>query len=242
MFINPGGPGDSGVALVRGDPAGFDALGGGRFDVVSWDPRGTNASTRVRCFRSQRSEARFWAGAAIPTTNAASERFRAQDRRSGAALRRGQRLAPAPHLDRRHRPRPRPPARPDRRGEAHLRRPLLRHLSRPDLRQPVPRPGPGDAARRHRRRGPSTRRGPRRGSPATSARPTRSSTSSSRSATAPDRSAARSPVGRQTAAERVERLFARVKRAPIPAPGCGRRSRRARSSATAICCSRSSSR
>ena len=75
MFINPGGPGDTGVGLVSGDPDGLDAFGGGRFDVVSWDPRGTNASTRVRCFRSQRSESRFWAGASIPTTNAASERF-----------------------------------------------------------------------------------------------------------------------------------------------------------------------
>ena len=76
LFITPGGPGDSGLALVRGDPAGLDAWGDGRFDVVSWDPRGSNASTPVRCFRSKRSEARFWAGAAIPTTRAASERFR----------------------------------------------------------------------------------------------------------------------------------------------------------------------
>ena len=58
-----------------GRPRGIDAFGGGRFDVVSWDPRGTNASTRVRCFRSQRSEARFWAGDSIPTTTAVSERF-----------------------------------------------------------------------------------------------------------------------------------------------------------------------
>lgn len=85
MFINPGGPGDSGVALVRGDPAGLDGWGDGRFDVVSWDPRGSNASTPVRCFRSKRSEARFWQGAAIPTTRAASERFR---RRTAALARR----------------------------------------------------------------------------------------------------------------------------------------------------------
>jgi pimeloyl-ACP methyl ester carboxylesterase len=76
LFINPGGPGDTGVGLLQGDPAGIDAIGGGRFDVVSWDPRGTNASTRVLCFSSQRDEARFWAGASIPTTRAASERFR----------------------------------------------------------------------------------------------------------------------------------------------------------------------
>jgi len=75
LFINPGGPGSSGVDLVQGDPEGIDAFGGGRFDVVSWDPRGTNASTRVRCFRNPRSEARFWAGQSIPSTNAASGRF-----------------------------------------------------------------------------------------------------------------------------------------------------------------------
>jgi len=76
LFINPGGPGDTGVGLLQGDPAGIDAIGGGLFDVVSWDPRGTNASTRVLCFGSQRDEAHFWAGASIPTTRAASERFR----------------------------------------------------------------------------------------------------------------------------------------------------------------------
>jgi pimeloyl-ACP methyl ester carboxylesterase len=75
LFINPGGPGSSGVELVQGDPEGVDAFGGGRFDVVSWDPRGTNASTRVHCFRDPRSEGIFWAGESIPSTNAASERF-----------------------------------------------------------------------------------------------------------------------------------------------------------------------
>ena len=155
MFVNPGGPGDTGVGLVRGAGAaeGFDEWGDGRFDVVSWDPRGTNASTPVRCFRSKRSERRFWKGASIPTTGAASRALSAQDRRPGAALRPGQRLAAAAHLDRRHRPRPRPPASPRRRLQAHLRRPLLRHLPRPDLRQPVPRPGQGDDARRRRRSG-----------------------------------------------------------------------------------------
>ncbi len=76
LFINPGGPGETGVGLLQGDPVGVDAIGGGRFDVVSWDPRGTNASTRVLCFRSERAEARFWAGASPPMTRAASERFR----------------------------------------------------------------------------------------------------------------------------------------------------------------------
>jgi pimeloyl-ACP methyl ester carboxylesterase len=85
MLINPGGPGDTGVGLVSGDPDGVDALGGGRFDVVSWDPRGTNASTRVRCFENRESEARFWAGVSIPTTKGASKRYR---RKSAALARR----------------------------------------------------------------------------------------------------------------------------------------------------------
>ena len=75
LFINPGGPGESGLELVQGDPEGIDAIGGGRFDVVSWDPRGTHASTRVLCFRNPRSEAIFWAGVSIPNTNTESERF-----------------------------------------------------------------------------------------------------------------------------------------------------------------------
>jgi pimeloyl-ACP methyl ester carboxylesterase len=53
----------------------LDKWGGGRFDVVSWDPRGTNASTRVLCFHNQRDEAIFWAGVSFPSTNAESERF-----------------------------------------------------------------------------------------------------------------------------------------------------------------------
>jgi pimeloyl-ACP methyl ester carboxylesterase len=88
MFINPGGPGAPGIGLLQGDPEGIDALGGGRFDVVSWDPRGTNASTRVKCFRSQRSESRFWAGVSIPTSRAASARF--EDKVAALARRCGQ--------------------------------------------------------------------------------------------------------------------------------------------------------
>ncbi len=52
MFINPGGPGESGVDLVRNPESGDPLLawGGGQFNLVSWDPRGTNASDPVRCF------------------------------------------------------------------------------------------------------------------------------------------------------------------------------------------------
>ena len=45
LFLNPGGPGASGVDFV----ARFDLKGLERFDVVGWDPRGTGASTPVVC-------------------------------------------------------------------------------------------------------------------------------------------------------------------------------------------------
>jgi len=85
LFFNPGGPGESGVDTVRNGGADLDAVGGGRFDVVSWDPRGTNASTHVRCFKSQRSLERFWEGESIPITKPESRRFR---RKTAALARR----------------------------------------------------------------------------------------------------------------------------------------------------------
>jgi len=46
LFLNPGGPGASGVDLVRaaGGPDGPLAPLNDRFDLVGWDPRGTGAS------------------------------------------------------------------------------------------------------------------------------------------------------------------------------------------------------
>src|SRR5262245_54020452 len=72
MLIDPGGPGLSGVDFVLGLGTMLDAWGGGRFDVVSWDPRGTNRSSPVECFTSQAEQAQFWRGVSIPTTPAES--------------------------------------------------------------------------------------------------------------------------------------------------------------------------
>lgn len=72
LFFNPGGPGVSGVGTVKEAGDELDTFGGGRFDVVSWDPRGTGASTHVRCFANPNAVAKFWGDLGVPTTASAS--------------------------------------------------------------------------------------------------------------------------------------------------------------------------
>jgi len=53
IFINPGGPGKSGVQTIRqGGRSLFSAEVRARFDLVGFDPRGIGASTPLRCFDS----------------------------------------------------------------------------------------------------------------------------------------------------------------------------------------------
>jgi pimeloyl-ACP methyl ester carboxylesterase len=69
LFVNYGGPGVAGVPIVKAGGADLDKLSHGRFDVVGWDPRGTGASTHVRCFANDRAQERFWGPDwSIPTT------------------------------------------------------------------------------------------------------------------------------------------------------------------------------
>ena len=54
VFVNPGGPGGSGVGLVLGGFGEFlHGSLGGRFDVVGFDPRGVGASDPLHCFDSE---------------------------------------------------------------------------------------------------------------------------------------------------------------------------------------------
>jgi pimeloyl-ACP methyl ester carboxylesterase len=76
LFFNPGGPGVSGVETVRSDGAILDNAARGRYDIVSWDPRGAGASTHVECFRNERQETKFWGDLAVPSTMSESRRYK----------------------------------------------------------------------------------------------------------------------------------------------------------------------
>jgi pimeloyl-ACP methyl ester carboxylesterase len=56
LFVNPGGPGSSGVDFAKTAKSllGDELLD--RFDVVGFDPRGTNGSTKLSCFSSKKKE------------------------------------------------------------------------------------------------------------------------------------------------------------------------------------------
>lgn len=75
IFANPGGPGDTGVGMVRDAGDELDAWGEGRFDWIGWDPRGTYGSSPVTCFESEAAEAEFWTGASIPSNPAESDAY-----------------------------------------------------------------------------------------------------------------------------------------------------------------------
>ncbi len=61
LFINPGGPGGSGVDVVLyGGGEEYALATDGRFDVVGFDPRGVGASTPIRCFDSQEESNAFF--------------------------------------------------------------------------------------------------------------------------------------------------------------------------------------
>lgn len=53
LFLNPGGPGGSGIEMV----SAFDGAGLEAYDLVGWDPRGVGRSTPVSCFAGEKLQA-----------------------------------------------------------------------------------------------------------------------------------------------------------------------------------------
>ena len=66
LFLNPGGPGGSGVQLALSAPDAFSAAVRDRFDLVGFDPRGTNYSANLRCFRNTGAQDEALTGLNIP--------------------------------------------------------------------------------------------------------------------------------------------------------------------------------
>ncbi|KAI9284504.1 hypothetical protein BC943DRAFT_325806, partial [Umbelopsis sp. AD052] len=50
MFVNPGGPGGSGVSLVLRAGEIISKHGGGYYDIEGFDQRGMGESNTIRCF------------------------------------------------------------------------------------------------------------------------------------------------------------------------------------------------
>ena len=77
LFLNPGGPGGSGVELAKAATEFLSPSVLDRFDVVGFDPRGTNASSRLRCFKSAGRQTTALTGmsAAFPITGSQEKSF-----------------------------------------------------------------------------------------------------------------------------------------------------------------------
>ena len=60
MFINPGGPGESGTFFASMWGPSLGKIVGGEYDILGFDPRGTGASTPLAaCFESE-AEREIW--------------------------------------------------------------------------------------------------------------------------------------------------------------------------------------
>ncbi|WP_112266906.1 alpha/beta hydrolase [Lentzea terrae] len=74
LFLNPGGPGGSGVDFALGAGNTLSANLQGRFDIVGFDPRGIGRSDPLHCFASEADLAKFFEGLPGFPYQAAQER------------------------------------------------------------------------------------------------------------------------------------------------------------------------
>ena len=86
LFLNPGGPGTSGVDMVLraagSDDPPYSAEVLARFDLVGFDPRGIHRSTPLLCFRSIEQALRVVPPVPFPVTPEEEAMFERADGRS----------------------------------------------------------------------------------------------------------------------------------------------------------------
>lgn len=85
VFVNPGGPGGSGVDMLRDFAPVVPLQIRARFDLVGFDPRGVLRSTPLRCFRSFGEAIDTLPGFAFPVTARQEREQQAADRALAAA-------------------------------------------------------------------------------------------------------------------------------------------------------------
>lgn len=93
LFLNPGGPGGSGVDLVRARAAFFPEEVRERYDLVGFDPRGIARSTPARCFGAMRQALETLAPLPFPVTEDEQALWEESDRElADACDQRGRRI------------------------------------------------------------------------------------------------------------------------------------------------------
>ncbi|WP_347354820.1 alpha/beta hydrolase [Intrasporangium sp.] len=87
LFLNPGGPGGSGVQFAASAPDFLSPDLLARFDIVGVDPRGVNFSDNVRCWRNFAAQAEALSGMDVPFpyTKAETRGYVASSRKFGQA-------------------------------------------------------------------------------------------------------------------------------------------------------------
>ena len=80
LFLNPGGPGGSGVEFVLfAGPFLYTADVRARFDLIGFDPRGIARSTALRCFGTPRQWSGYFTPFPFPTSPAEEQAWEAAD-------------------------------------------------------------------------------------------------------------------------------------------------------------------
>lgn len=87
LFLNPGGPGGSGVAIAAAAPDFISPAVRARFDIVGFDPRGTNFSSNVKCWKNLGDQAKGLKGFDVPfpVTSAEKKQYIASSESFGRA-------------------------------------------------------------------------------------------------------------------------------------------------------------